>query len=228
MTSPDWGALQEEISGDVVLPDSPAATAAFLASEKASAITGPFVNVTAECFPASWAKAMERIDMRELIADLFTTLDGYAYGEGAPAYLGPDLERWIDEHLAGPQVLLMGRVTYEVMSAIVRDQPVEGADRMNELPKVVFSGTLQEPLEWNNSRLVKADLVDEVRSLKVQTGDPLRTIGSFSVVKALAVHHAPGERGLLADARGAARARRDAGGVLALHAPGERVLGRGR
>jgi len=87
--------------------------------------------------------------MRELIADLFTTLDGYAYGEGAPAYfgyLGPDLERWIDEHLAGPQVLLMGRVPYEVMSAIVRDQPVEGADRMNELPKVVFSGTLQEPL----------------------------------------------------------------------------------
>jgi dihydrofolate reductase len=126
--------------------------------------------------------------MRELIADLFTTLDGYAYGEGAPAYfgyLGPDLERWIDEHLAGPQVLLMGRVTYEVMSAIVRDQPVEGADRMNELPKVVFSGTLQEPLEWNNSRLAGADLVEEVRSLKAQPGDPLRTIGSLSVVKAL-------------------------------------------
>src|SRR5215218_8516308 len=126
--------------------------------------------------------------MRELIADLFTTLDGYGFGEGAPAYFGypgPDLERWIDEHLAGPQVLLMGRVTYEVMSAIVRDQPVEGADRMNELPKVVFSGTLGEPLEWNNSRLAEADLVDEVRLLKIQTGDPLRTIGSLSVVKAL-------------------------------------------
>jgi dihydrofolate reductase len=96
-------------------------------------------------------------------------LDGYAYGEGAPAYFGypgPDLERWIDEHLATPQVLLMGRVTYEAMSAIVRDQPVEGRDRMNELPKVVFSGTLGEPLEWNNSRLAKGDLVEEVRSLK--------------------------------------------------------------
>jgi dihydrofolate reductase len=60
----------------------------------------------------------------------------------------------------------MGRVTYEAMSAIVRDQPVEGRDRMNELPKVVFSGTLAEPLEWNNSRLAKSDLVEEVRSLK--------------------------------------------------------------
>lgn len=126
--------------------------------------------------------------MRELIADLFTTLDGYAFGEGAPAYfgyLGPDLERWIDDNLATPQVLLMGRVTYQTMWAIVRDQPVEGADRMNELPKVVFSGTLGEPLEWNNSRLVNADLFEEVRSLKARTGDPLRTIGSLSVVKAL-------------------------------------------
>jgi len=79
----------------------------------------------------------------------------------------------------------MGRVTYEAMSAIVRDQPVEGADRMNELPKVVFSRTLGEPLEWENSRLAEADLVEEVRSLKAQTGDPLRTIGSLSVVKAL-------------------------------------------
>lgn len=126
--------------------------------------------------------------MGQLTADLFTTLDGYAFGEGAPAYFGypgPDLDRWIDEHLAGPQVLLMGRVTYEMMSAIVRDQPVEGADRMNELPKVVFSGMLEEPLEWNNSRLVKADLVDEIRSLKAEGGDPLRTIGSLSVVKSL-------------------------------------------
>ena len=126
--------------------------------------------------------------MGELVADLFTSLDGYAYGEGAPAYFGypgPDLERWIDEHLATPQVLLMGRVTYEAMSAIVRDQPVEGRDRMNELPKVVFSGTLAEPLEWNNSRLAKGDVLEEVRSLKAGTDDPLRNIGSLSVVRVL-------------------------------------------
>jgi hypothetical protein len=56
--------------------------------------------------------------MRDLIADVYIMSDGYAYGEGAPAhfgYLGPDLERWIDEVVATPQVLLMGRVTYEMM-----------------------------------------------------------------------------------------------------------------
>ena len=126
--------------------------------------------------------------MGELIADLFISLDGYASGEGAPAYFGypgPDLESWIDDNLAVPQVLLMGRVTYEAMSAIVRDQPAEDRDRMNELPKVVFSGTLREPLEWNNSRLAKADIAEEVRSLKADTDERLRTIGSLSVVRTL-------------------------------------------
>ena len=126
--------------------------------------------------------------MRELIAEMLISLDGYAFGEGAPAYFGypgPDLERRIDDNLAGPQVLLMGRKTYEMMWEIVRDRPDEGADRMDELPKVVFSKTLEGPLEWNNSRLAGGELVEEVRSLKAEGGDPLVTMGSVSVVKAL-------------------------------------------
>jgi dihydrofolate reductase len=126
--------------------------------------------------------------MGQLIADLFITLDGYARGEGAPAYFGypgPELERWVDEHLATPQVLLMGRVTYETLSAIAQNHPVEGPDRMNELPKVVFSRTLREPLAWDNSRLAKADVVEEIRRLKAESDALLRTIGSLSVVKAL-------------------------------------------
>jgi dihydrofolate reductase len=87
--------------------------------------------------------------MRELIADMFVSLDGHAYGEGAPAYsgyLGPDLERMIDDNVVEPQVLLMGRKTYEMMWRILRNQPVEGRDMMNELPKGVFSRTLVGPL----------------------------------------------------------------------------------
>ena len=40
---------------------------------------------------------------------------------------------------------------------------------MSELPKVVFSRTLREPLAWDNSRLAKADLVEEVRRLKAES-----------------------------------------------------------
>jgi dihydrofolate reductase len=126
--------------------------------------------------------------MGQLIADLYITLDGYASGEGAPAYYGypgPDLERWVDEHLATPQVLLMGRVTYEALSAIAQNHPVEGPVPMSELPKVVFSRRLREPLAWDNSRVAKTDLVEEVRRLKAESDAPLRTIGSLSVVKGL-------------------------------------------
>jgi hypothetical protein len=79
--------------------------------------------------------------MGQLIADLFIALDGYASGEGAPAYYGypgPELERWVNDHLATPQVLLMGRVAYEALLASAQNHPAEGPDRMSELPKVVL------------------------------------------------------------------------------------------
>src|SRR5215217_1761857 len=126
--------------------------------------------------------------MGQLIAHLFITLDGYACGGGAPAcfgYPGLELERWVDEHLATPQVLLMGGLTYEALSAIAQNHPVEGPDRMSELPKVVFSRTLREPLAWDNSRLAKAALIEEVRRLKAESDALLCTIGSLSVVKGL-------------------------------------------
>ena len=74
--------------------------------------------------------------MGELISDLFITL-----------------ERWVNEHFAMPQVLLMGRVTYQALWAIAQNHPVEGPERMSELPKVVFSRTLRGPLAWDNSRV---------------------------------------------------------------------------
>lgn len=54
---------------------------------------------------------------------------------------------------------------------------------MNELPKLVVSTTLKEPLAWSKSTL--ASDLDEIRALKQQSGDPLRTIGSLSLVKNL-------------------------------------------
>ncbi len=56
---------------------------------------------------------------------------------------------------------------------------------MNALPKLVFSSTLAEPLAWKNTRLVKRAVVDEITALKQQPGDPLRSIGSISLVKSM-------------------------------------------
>jgi dihydrofolate reductase len=57
--------------------------------------------------------------------------------------------------------------------------------RMTELPKLVFSSTLKEPLPWKNTRLVRASAAEEITALKQQPGDPLRSIGSISLVKSM-------------------------------------------
>jgi dihydrofolate reductase len=123
--------------------------------------------------------------MRTLTTDLFITLDGFALGEGSPAYFGyfgPDLEHWIHSELAKPQTLLFGRVTYQMLAGMIQAATDEASRRMNALPKAVVSNTLQGPLEWNNTELVTGN---ELQVLKEQPGDPLRTMGSVSLVKSL-------------------------------------------
>jgi dihydrofolate reductase len=126
--------------------------------------------------------------MRELISDLFISLDGFASGVNQPAYFGyfgRDLGGWVRENLAEPQVLLMGRVTYEAMAGFSASANDELSARMRELPKLVFSSKLQEPLVWKNTRVLSGTLADEIKALKQEHGDPLRTIGSISLVKSL-------------------------------------------
>lgn len=79
--------------------------------------------------------------------------------------------------------MLMGRVTCQHLSKYWRSASGAGAKRMNVLPKVVFSKTLQEPLDWNNSRLAKRNLADEILTLRHEPGDPLRFLGSIELVK---------------------------------------------
>src|SRR5579864_841810 len=128
------------------------------------------------------------VTMRELTADLFISLDGFASGAKEAAffgYFGKELGSWVSDHLRQPQLLIMGRVTYEALAQFSPSGTDEVSVRMTELPKVVFSSTLQEPLGWRNTRLVKVSVADELRALKQQPGDPLRSIGSIRLVKSM-------------------------------------------
>jgi dihydrofolate reductase len=126
--------------------------------------------------------------MRELIADLFISLDGFASGVNEAAffgYFGKQLEQWVNDRLAEPQVLMMGRVTYASLAQFSSVATDELSLRMTQLPKLVFSSTLREPLTWQNSQLVKGSLADEILTHKQETGEPLRCIGSISLVKSM-------------------------------------------
>jgi hypothetical protein len=56
---------------------------------------------------------------------------------------------------------------------------------MNSHPKLVFSTTLAGPLAWNNAQLARRGPAEEIRALKTQPGDPLRSIGSITLVRHL-------------------------------------------
>jgi dihydrofolate reductase len=126
--------------------------------------------------------------MRELTVDLFITVDGWARGRNSPAYFGyqgPGLQAWIDEHLACPQVMLMGSNTYRALAQITAGGGDPTFPVMAKLPKVVFSKTLQEPLTWANTRLIREDAAVAVPAMKNETGDPLRVIGSLTLARSL-------------------------------------------
>jgi dihydrofolate reductase len=87
-------------------------------------------------------------------------------------------------------VLVFGRITYELMMsywptpAALKDNPVV-AERMNSLPKVVFSRTLDEA-SWNNAKLVKGDPAVEMRKMKKESGEDMVIMGSGRIVSQLA------------------------------------------
>jgi dihydrofolate reductase len=131
------------------------------------------------------ASAEEDARMAELTADLFVSLDGFAAGiDAGPffGYSGPELDSWISGNLKQPHIIVMGRVTYQALAEISASATDEGSTRMSDLPKVVISNTLAEPLTWANTRLVRGDPATGIRELKRRSEMPLRSIGSLSLV----------------------------------------------
>jgi dihydrofolate reductase len=133
--------------------------------------------------------------MSKLIVTEFVTLDGVMEAPGGEPthphsgwvgdYMSPEqLQYKLDEVLEA-ESLLIGRVTYEGFSAAWPEREGEFADKMNSMPKYVVSSTLSEPLAWNNSTLIKGDVVEEVGRLKQRDGGPIVVAGSATLVQTL-------------------------------------------
>jgi len=125
--------------------------------------------------------------MRKLIVTEFLTLDGVME---EPAWTAPywndEIAKFKYDELFGSDTLLLGRVTYQGFAAAWPSRTDEQgfADRMNGLPKFVVSTTL-EKVEWNNSRLIKENIPEEVFRLKQQPGQNILIYGSGDLVQTL-------------------------------------------
>lgn len=141
--------------------------------------------------------------MRKVIANEWMSLDGVVQ---APMYADEDVTggfrhggwharyfddlsmNWVVENVRGAGGYLLGRGTYETFAAYWPNASQEEqmvAEPLNALPKYVASTTLEEPLGWQNSTLLRGDLGAAVRALKAEEGRDLHVIGSPGLVQSL-------------------------------------------
>jgi len=85
------------------------------------------------------------------------------------------------------EALLLGRRTYEVFAGLWPSRDGEYADKFNSMPKYVVSSTLEAP-EWNNSRVLEGDVVDEASRLKRELDGEIVLYGSIRLARTLIEH----------------------------------------
>jgi dihydrofolate reductase len=130
--------------------------------------------------------------MRKLFWQINITLDGYMEGPGhelddTAEFADPDFDCYASAMLQSIDDIVLGRVTYELFVRFWPTAPGPDAERLNNLPKLVFSRTLRS-VEWTNARLATGDVADEVRRLKQQPGRDIALFGSANLAARLARH----------------------------------------
>jgi len=140
--------------------------------------------------------------MRKLVVGSFLTLDGVMQAPGGPnedreggfrhggwlvPYFAQKFGEIMTEWTQRAGAFLLGRKTYEIFAASwpkSTDPADEIAAALNTRPKFVASRTLDK-VTWNNSRLLKGDVAEEVAKLKVQDGGEIQVHGSSELLQTL-------------------------------------------
>ena len=128
--------------------------------------------------------------MRKVVASELVSLDGVMGSpqEWAFSYSDDEMEQANASGMAASDALLLGRATYQEFALYwpyqnSANQPY--TDYLNSTPKFVVSTTLEEPLEWQNSTLIKGNLAEEITELKRLPGKDITIIGSAALVQSL-------------------------------------------
>lgn len=124
-----------------------------------------------------------------LTVDFFCSLDGYGSARGWPGYWGkegPEIREDRVRTFAQDQVLVFGATTFREFRAFVVEYDEPYYHSLDELPKIVFSSTL-DPAEpgWRNVTVLNEDAVTAIERLKRTTDVPMRSHGSISLNRAL-------------------------------------------
>jgi dihydrofolate reductase len=137
--------------------------------------------------------------MRRIVVSEFVSLDGvvedpggaekFKHGGWSFKFRDDQVPKYKLDEVFASDGLLLGRVTYEGFAKAwpSRKDDVGFAEKMNNMAKYVVSTSLKK-LDWNNSRLIKANVAEEVRKLKQQPGQDILVYGSGTLVNTLLQH----------------------------------------
>jgi dihydrofolate reductase len=128
--------------------------------------------------------------MRKIINSAFISLDGVTADPGAwsRGYFDQEAALEAVKALQAHDGMLMGRGTYEYFADDMPKQTGPYADAINAIRKYVFSSTL-ETADWNNSTIIRGDVVAAVNELKQQDGGDLVIYGHGRLSQTLLEHH---------------------------------------
>lgn len=130
--------------------------------------------------------------MRKLFAFNMVSLDSFFEGPNQDISwhnVDDEFNQFAIEQTSTVDTILFGRRTYDGMAsywptdAAIKDDPIV-AGLMNSLPKIVFSRTLQKA-DWNNTRLIKGNIAEEILKLKGQPGKEIAVFGSADLLSTL-------------------------------------------
>ena len=137
--------------------------------------------------------------VRKLVADVFASMDGvmqapggaeedpdenFRHGGWSMAYWDEAMGKVMDETMAKPSEIVLGRKTYDIFVGYWPKRDDENAAILNRATKHVASRS-RKKLEWANASLLDLDVVAAVRALKQKPGPPLHTIGSANLLQTL-------------------------------------------
>lgn len=126
--------------------------------------------------------------MRKIIVSAFVSLDGVTENPSSWATFDPDSGDEAAQALQALDGMLMGRGTYEYFADVMPQQTGPYADAINAIRKYVFSSTL-ESADWNNSTIIRDDVVAAVTKLKQEDGGDLMMYGYGRLSRTLLEHH---------------------------------------
>ncbi|HEX2404536.1 MAG TPA: dihydrofolate reductase family protein [Acidimicrobiia bacterium] len=124
---------------------------------------------------------------------------GFEHGGWQMPYFDAVAGEEAGKSMAETGAFLFGRKTYEIMSAYWPQQPDDAmfANVLNSLPKYVASTTLEEPLAWSGSSLLKGDVAVAVADLKKKEEGNIVVLGSGQLARTLIEHDLVDEYGLM-------------------------------